>query len=63
MEIDEEQVNTKEPRLKFRNYVPRSKELREYCIERPTIDDLEKKLEEDVQHVIDQSMKTVGRLI
>lgn len=45
--------------LRFRNYIPRSKALRQFCIPKPSIDELEKKLERDMLNSIDQSLKTV----
>lgn len=45
--------------LKFRNYIPRSKALRQFCIPKPSIAELETKLERDMQDAINQSMNMV----
>lgn len=46
-----------DPPLRFRNYVPRDRSLRQFCIPRPTVEELEKQIDREAEDAIQKAGK------
>ncbi|CEL92884.1 unnamed protein product [Vitrella brassicaformis CCMP3155] len=63
---DEQQDEDESARpIKFRNYIPRMPALRKGCMKRPVVDAIEKRIEEEIQEVIEagQTEDALSRIL
>lgn len=56
----EHRERERSPEIRFRNYVPKDPKLRQFCLPRPSVEELEKQIAKEAQGAVQAAKEEVG---